>query len=382
MNLMMRSLFGHRNPVRILAGLLLAIFAAASLAANLEQETLKRLDQLRAIEAGGDSEAADRYNSQMDEMWAFFSANKKSVLPVLRRELSLEINKDRPNNLFLLDIGYYLRLQDSPSDKALGREALFKLDTTDEIVRLNQQQLFRFAHAVAPDRDPRTLAFLDKAFLRDKVTAFIPQHVLNLDETLVCVFLYGVYGEAAEPHLRALLDDGALADKVIEILIWLGSPDSVPAVMVAMKASRSHETFTRGTAFMMRAGGAPGRAAMLGINPSDFGAGSQEYYAKIRKDIEATTYEALREQFSGLPGAARLGDGELKKRLSAMYANYGKDDSTSPAAILNSGLPVPYLVSELTRIRERMFYRLSDEALSDVEMTNGILNTLHYRKPG
>ncbi len=118
---------------------------------------------------------------------------------------------------------------------------------------------------------------------------------------------------------------------------------------------------------------------MLGINTKDFDAKSQEYYARIRQDIEATNYEVLQKQFSGIPGKTRLSDSDMKQRLSVMYANYGKDDKLSPEAMLNSGLPVQYLVGELTRIRERMFYRISDEALSDIEMTNAILNTLRYR---
>jgi hypothetical protein len=55
MTLMMRSFFGYPNPIRILAGLLLAFLAAVAPAANLEQETLTRLGQLRAIETEGDS---------------------------------------------------------------------------------------------------------------------------------------------------------------------------------------------------------------------------------------------------------------------------------------------------------------------------------------
>jgi hypothetical protein len=74
-----------------------------------------------------------------------------------------------------------------------------------------------------------------------------------------------------------------------------------------------------------------------------------------------------------------LGDDELKKKLSAMFESYGKLDETSPEAILDSKLPRQFLIDELTRFRERMFHRLSDEALSDVIMTNAILNTLHYR---
>lgn len=363
----------------LLVGVLAVFSMTAVSAADIERETLKRLGQLRAMKADVDAKAIERYNTQMDEMWRFFDANKPLALPVLRRELAREITEARPNNLLLLDTGYFVRLQDSPADKQLAKEALLKLDPTDKTVRQNQQQLFFFAHNVAADRDPRTLAFLDKAFLRNPVTAFIPQHVLTLDETLVCVFLYGVYGDGAETHLKSLVGDPAVADKVIEILTWIGTPDSMSEVTVAMNTSRTYETFVRGTTFMMDVGGPNGRATMLAINPDDFDAKAQEYYAQIKPSIESTNYDALKKALMSQPDVARVSDNELKRRLGAMYANYGRDTSTSPADIFNSTLPNTYLVGELSRIRTRMFYRLSDEALDDVQVTNAILNTLRYR---
>jgi hypothetical protein len=357
----------------------LSLASVGSSAATIEQETLAHLDRIRAVRVGGDAKANEAYNKQMDEAWKFFNANQKSVLAILRRELSLESRKDKPNNLFLLDIGYYLYLHKEVSDKELGKQALFRLDTTSEIIRSNQQQLFHFTHAVASDKDPKLLPFLDKTFLKEKVTAFIPQHSLTLDETLVCVFLYGIYGQTAELHLKSLLKDRSLAQKVIEILIWIGSPDSIQDVKAAMTASRDYEAFVRATAYMMKIGGPRGRAIMLAIKPGDFDDKSREFYGKVKKDIEATSYSILRKQFTGIPGIAKLSGDDLKKRLSAMYENYGKDDEISPEAVLNSDLPRDFLINELLRIRSRMFYRLSDEALSDVVMTNAILNTLYYR---
>lgn len=357
----------------------LALVSIGSSAATIEQETLAHLDRIRAIRAEGDTKTIEGYNKQMDEAWKFFSANKKSILPILRRELSLELRNDKPNNLFLLDIGYFLSLQEETSDKGLGKQALFKLDTASKIIRWNEQQLFQFAHAVAYDRDPKLLPFFDKIFLKEKVTAFIPQHSLTLDDTLVCVFLYGIYGQTAELHLKPFLKDRSLAPKVIEILIWIGSRDSVQDVKAAMTASRDYETFVRATAFMMKVGGPQGREVMLAINPGDLDAKSREYHGKVRNDIEATSYTILRKRFTGIPGIAKLSDDDLKKRLSAMYDNYGKDDEISPEAILNSSLPREFLTNELLRIRGRMFYRLSDEALSDIDMTNAIINTLYYK---
>lgn len=362
-----------------LAIALLVLGASAAHAATVEEDTLKWLEVLRAIRPEGAVADTDRYNRQMDDAWKFFRANRTEVLPILRKELSAEMRQPRPNQLVLLDIGYFIRLQDAPADKELGRQAFFAVDGDAEIVRWNSDQLFRYAHAVAPDRDARTLAYLDKHFLRGKVTAVVPQHALTLDETLVCVFLYGIYGEGAERHLKSQLTDRAAAQRIIEILVWIGSPESVPEVNAAMMARRDYDTFTRATAFMMTAGGPDGRAALLAVPIRDFDARAQEYYGKVRARIEATSYESLQAQFGRYPDPGPITDAELKQRLAAMYRAHGSDDRTSPRSFLASGLPKDYLIAELTRIRSSMLHRVSDEALSDVKVTNAVLNALYYK---
>jgi hypothetical protein len=364
---------------RAAIGAFLALVTVGASAGTVESETLMHLDKLRAVTTGADKKTTEQYNNQMNSAWTFFNANKKAALPTLRSQLSLELEMSQPNPLLLLDVGYFLYQQETVSDKSLAKRALFRLDPAAEIVRWNQQELFDFAHAVASDRDSRILDLIDKAFLKEKVSLYVPQHALTLDETLVCVFLYGAYGSDSETHLKALLRDHKLTPKIIEILAWIGSPDSDQDVKTAMQASRDYETFARATAFMMKLGGPQGRAIMLRVDPKELDTKSQEYYGKIRKQVEAASYESLRGQFAGLPGHAKIDNEALKKRLSAMYANYGKDDETSPMDILDSSLPGDFLISELTRIRSRSFQRVSDEALSDVEMTNALLNTLRYR---
>jgi len=223
----------------------------------------------------------------------------------------------------------------------------------------------------------RVLPFIDKTFLRNKVSVFIPQHALQLDETLVCVFLYGVYGDGAELHLSELLVDRDVATKVIEVLVWLGSPTSVANVKRAHAAARDYETFARMTTFMMRAGGPDGRSAMLEVEGSDLDAQSRDYYARIRPAIVSTSYASLRKQFPSAPG--NLSNDEIRARLAAMNRNFGKDETTQPSDVLDAKLPTDELVGELVKIRARTFNRLSDEALSDVEMTNALINTLRYR---
>lgn len=354
------------------------LIASMASAATVEEETLAHLGRIRAMKADADAKTIESYNKTMDEAWKFFNANKTSVLPVLRRELKSELLSERPNYMILLNIGFFIRLQPEPVDKELGRTTLLRIDPSAPIMRQNQPLFFHFAHQVASDQDTQILPFLDKAFLKKGVTAYLPQHSLKLDETLVCVFLYGIHGRTSEQHLRSLLGDQDSVKRILEILVWLGSPQSVPAVQKVMMASRDYETFARGTAFMMRAGGPQGRSFMLSINPKDFDAKSQQYYGQVRNHIEAFSFQTLKRQFSGHGGSV-LTDEELKQRLAAMYENYGKDKDTQPGAIFDSGLPEDFLISELQGIRSRIFYRLSDEALDDVQMTNAILNTLYFK---
>jgi hypothetical protein len=363
----------------VAAGMCLALHAAAASGKTVEQETLAHLANIRAIKAEGDKQTIEGYNRQMDAAWKYFKANKNAVLPVLRKELALELQKESPNNLILLDVGFFIHGQDAESDKALGKRALLKLDPASNIVRMNQQELFDFAYAAASSLDPQLLPFFDRAFLKSDVTAYVPQHALSLDETLVCVFLYGKYGKAGEAHLSAQLGDRTLARRIIEVLIWIGSPDSLQAVKGAMNASPDYDTFVRATAFMMMAGGPEGRATLLAVDPAKLEPKAREYYQKVRADVEKFSYQAAVQRIGSSTGSDTMPEELLKKRLSVMYDNFGKDDDISPSVIINSRLPRQFLAGELVRIRSRMFFRLSDEALDDVKVTNAILNALYYK---
>lgn len=344
------------------------------------QQVLGHLDHIRAVQAGAGKEATERYNREMDEAWRFFETHAKVALPVLREQLALEIRKPKPNQLLLLDVGFFLHSKGARQDQELAREALFALDPAAEIVRVNDKELFECTHQVAAGRDPRTLPFLDRAFLRGNVTVFIPQHFLTLDETLVCVFLYGVYGDGAEQHLIPLLRDASVARRVMEVLIWIGSPAAIPEIKAAYSRSRDGETFARVTTFMMKTAGPEGREAMMSVRPDELDASSREYLEKILPSVRDAGYESLRRQFGPPEAAPRLSEKEVRERLAKMLTTYGKDDSTEPGSILDSTVSKAELIGELTKIRTGALHRLSDEGLSDVEMTNAMINALRYRR--
>jgi hypothetical protein len=360
---------------------LLLVTTLPAVAAPVDDEVGRRLEMLRAVKTGQSREVTEKYNVQMDEAWKYFEANKAAVLPVLRRTLAAEIHAKDPSQLVLLDIGHFLYEEGAASDAALARDALFRLDPASEIVRWNDHELFFFAHRAARDHDARVLPLIDAAFLRrDQVSIPVPQHAMSLNATLASAFLYGVYGADAEPAVRAALADSATALRAMEVLAWVGSPDSVAAVGQAMRKRNDYDSFVRGVAFMMSTGGPKGREFLLGVDPAALDPKSREYFNEVRGKIASVGYEEMKASFAGLPGETRLSPQEVRARLSAMIANAGKDDRTSPQAILDADLPPAFLIAELLRVRKATFQRVSNEALTDAQINNALLTALRYKE--
>jgi len=365
--------------VASLLGALVAVAATTTGAATPEQETAAHIEHLRAIKAGQSDAARATYNQQMDAAWKFYASHKPEILPILRAQLKAEINREQPSDLVLLDVGFFLRENDGPEGKALARDALFRLNPHAAVINENWKELFELVHDAAEDRDARVLDFIDRAFLTSDQKIFIPQHALQLDGTLICVFLYGSFGADAEPHLTAKLADRALTKRILELLVWLGSPDSVREVGDVLSASPNYETVSRVTAFMMQVAGPAGRDFMLKLDSSKLDPKSREYLSKIHPAIQGMSFGMIRSSLASIPGDKKLADTEVTTRINAMIANYGKDDRTSPLAILDSGLSTDSLIASLLKVRSLSLYRLSDEALSDVEVTNSLVNALRYR---
>ncbi len=365
--------------VTALLGVPSGVTASAAETHALEQEAAAKIEQLRSIRPGQVSESIAIYNQEMDAAWKFYASNKPAILPILRAQLGRELGAEQPSDLVLLDVGLFLHENDGAEGKAVAREALFRLNPRAPVVHENWKELFELAHDVGEDHDPRLLGFVDRTFLSSNQTIFISQHALQLDGTLICVFLYGAYGTEVEKHLSGKLQDRALTQRVLELLGWLGSPDSLRQVGDTVSASPTYDTFSRATSYMMRAGGPAGRDFLLKLDPNRLDSQSREYLSKVRPAIQASSFETLRAALASVPGDKKLSDADVQSRVAAMMENYGKDDRTSPVAILDSGLKSNDLVSSLLEVRARTLYRLSDEALTDVEVTNAVINALRYR---
>jgi hypothetical protein len=345
-----------------------------------QRQALAHVERLRSVRAATKPEEAQTFNRYLDEAWKFFLANPKDALPVLRRELAVEMTQKPRNDFMLLDLGYFLHEHGEAPDRVPAREALLAIDPGAPVIRFNEQELFEFAHAAASDGDARVLPFLDRAFLRAKRTIRIAQHDLTLDETGACVFLYGAYGPDAEAHLRRQLGDAAVRRRVLEVLIWIGSPDSNAEVRsVMLSSARDHETFVRAATFLAKMGGPQGRFLLLGVNARSLDARTQAYYEGIRKALERTTFAALAKPFETAANV-RLPDAEVRRRLAAMNSGYGSGERVPPEALLHSALPRELLIEQLVRARERLLRKIAANALTDVQLTDALLNALYYRE--
>lgn len=371
---------------KTLAALAAAGCMAGALAAPAD-ETLQRLAQMRGLPTATGPQDALRQRGELDASWRWFGNHKAEALPVLRRELAAELKKAQPNQLLLLDVGYFLRAQGEPADSALALQALLRIDPDGTAPKSQSQQLFRFVHAMAAEHDTRLFPLMDKVFLRGHVTVFLPQQGYTVDETSVCIYLYGQYGAAAERHLRGLLGDAGVVNRALEVLMWVGSPDSVPAVAALLNTADA-DTFARAATFLLRAGGPQGRDALRAFDPRGLQGKALEFYRQTRGQLDRMTFAALADQLveqgeerapAASPAVRGLDAAAARQALDRLSASYGSYEGIAPAALARAALPKQALIDELIRVRERSLLRVSSETLADVDVTNTLINTVRFR---
>jgi hypothetical protein len=369
--------FLRHGALGLALALLLAGPAARGAVAAGDAQVLQRLAAIRALKPATDAAGLERYNHLMDESWQYFTAHRKESLPTLRTELARELRQRRPNDLLLLDVGYFLYEQHDDLD--LAKRALFALDPEAPMVRINSQELFYFAHAVAADHDARILPFIGRVFRDGDVSVAIPARKLTLGDTLLCAYLYGVYGPDGESALAAGLADPRHRNRVLETLIWMGSPASDDAVRALLDEAPDYETFTRATTFLMRAGGPKGRNILLALDPAALDARSQDFYKQLRGSIESTSLATLTENLARFGPSAPIKPEALEAELTALYDSHGDLSGINPAGLLEAPLPRERLVERLVAIRQRGFYRITPQGLNDIEILDAVINALHYR---
>jgi len=195
----------------------------------------------------------------------------------LRRELAAELGRSQSAQLVLLDVASFIHLQGDESDQKTALQALLAIQPESSIIVANFDQLFRLTHGLAGTGDSRLLQFIERTFLGTERSVFIAEHSLTLTPTLIGAFLYGTYGLEGKRHLQRKLPDPQHLSTVLEILKWVGLPDSVAAVSAVKAGQSDYEVFARVLTFMMVAGGPQGRAAMLNGDPKMLDPQAKEY---------------------------------------------------------------------------------------------------------
>jgi len=135
----------------------------------------------------------------------------------------------------------------------------------------------------------------------------------------------------------------------------------------------------RAATFLIRTGGPQGRFFLLGVDPKMLAPRTREYYNRIRKGVQETSFETLAKAFD-TEARVRIPDEELKRRMGAMTSGYGSGERVPPEAILRSSLPRALLIEQLLRAREASLRRLTGSSLADVRVTDALLNALYYRE--
>jgi hypothetical protein len=326
--------------------------------AAVEKRANEHLDRMRAIKPAKDAKQAEQYNRELQEAWKYFVDNPSSV-HVLRRALSRELALQRGRSDFmLLDLGFFLHERGQPADRDLARNALFTLDPAAEIVKFNQQELFQFTQSVAIGRDPRVLAFIDRAFLRPGIAVRIPEGNVTLDASGTSAFLYGAYGPDSEAHLVAMLKtpikDKPLARRVLEVLTWMGTSASNQLVKnVLLDAMHDKDTFMRTATFFMAIGGPQGRSIMMAVQPAALDVWTASYFEQIQPRVARTSFSSLRPDLAA---------------------------NAASKAVLDSDKPRDELIAQLYAERLKVFRAPPNrEALREIQRINALVNALRYR---
>lgn len=353
---------------RVLAVVLAStVISAHAGDASTDAAITARIAQVRAMPAAANAAAAGAQRRELDAAWRFFGDYRDDAIPLLRRELAVELRSPRPSQQLLLDGACFLAAYGAESDKPLVVQAALAINP-DAV--LDEPQLFRLMHAAAASQDARLLPLIDRSSLRKSVSIPLPQQGSIIDETGVRALLYGRFGAAGERHLAGLLRDPALAKPVLDVLQVVGSPSSVPAVEPLLQ-SADMEVFTRAVNFLLRAGGPQGRQALLALKAQGLSKEAIEFFGPMR--------QKLAQQPTPQAGKGTLADAEVRRLLDALEASGGRYEGIDPSAIVQSRLPKQELLERLSSIRERSFARATNDALADIDTTSALLNALSYR---
>jgi hypothetical protein len=336
----------------------------------------KYLEYTRTVGMTSPEQLSDSLSDELDANYRAVVAEGTAGRRVVREAVLAESKLARPNSFFLLDMGHLL-VGESCADSAVAAAAYRAIVPSDPVVRMGSQDLFEFGRALSARGEANMLPASLRMALGAEGAVSVPAHAMTLDATLQGAFLLAPYGRAGEAALAASLDQEASRDRVLEILGWIGSPASTPAVVRTLRADRDHPTFVRALSFLMSLGGAEGRRAVQSVELGILAEGDRPLLVEAQEAVRTLSFEKLRQRVPG--GGSVPPARELRERFARMIANQGRDETFEPSYVLDSDLSRDELSEWLQATRAAQLRRLSDEALSDVKITNMLLLVLSFR---
>ncbi len=172
-------------------------------AANTRPDLLAAINVMRGIQVSTDQAKNEATNKRLDAAWTFLRKNPKDAATALRAEIAADLHKGTPDPFFVFDAADLLHLIDGEHTHDFVVDALFAVDPFNPVIKANAVQWVRLLHRLGKKPSPATLKLLDRYVLanREPLQFFDAPHWVSLDAALIGVFLYGVGGNDAEPHL-------------------------------------------------------------------------------------------------------------------------------------------------------------------------------------
>jgi len=351
------------NMVRLLS--IVIIFGFNIVAADTyEQEIQNAIVALKEITPSEDAANLKRFNSIMDSNWKTFRKNKKTSIPILVKILQDELADKSPNDLVLLDIGWFLALSDENVElNSILLKAYEKIDFSKKIITQNEEQFFRFSMFLSSRELPGFLPLIDRRFLRKASGSFVvPQHSIVVNAHAQRTHLYGAYGGPAMRHLLSILKAEKNVEtrrSILSILRRICTSDCATDVYELLRQETDHEAFVNATYIMLDNAGPVGKELYLKLIPGKLSPKTMDYFKSEQEYVRKIDYDFLVAKIQKVNSVSDIG---------------------YPFKFIQSKSDKASSIEKLIEYRRKCFFRVNQHGLGDVDITNLVINAIQYQE--
>ncbi|TGL58719.1 hypothetical protein [Leptospira sarikeiensis] len=369
--------------------LLILLLASHSIFADddYRRQIFKAVNELRKIEEKSSNKELDKNNALMDENWALFKKNKSDSIRILKNILDEEIKKEKPSSLVILDLSWFLVLEDKNKNEYLPQLIKYyeRIDFRSKIISFSSQQFFNFSLFLSEKQQPDFLKLIDERFLRHETgTFFIPQHMTSVSNHAQRTHLYGVYGNQSIKHLLNILESEKTItnrQSILSILRRICTSDCAIPISNLLEKEKDHESFVSGTYILLDNAGPIGKELYLKLSTGALSAKTKDYFDSEKEFAKNLTYEYLMNQIEQKFGKSnnQFNDKELLSETEKMINNAGSSTTLHPSDFINSTKDKEILIGKLLEARRKSFLRVNRHGLDDIDITNMVINTLNFK---